>query len=83
MPPYQALLASVAAKSPHPRSSRCGDSDAQRLLIEVQIAHPHKYAINPQLKHRSVPQFTCWLTALSAPGDRHGPRRSRVMQRLT
>ena len=47
MPPYPALLASVAAKSRRPRSSRCGDNetltDGVRMLIHT------RYAINPRL----------------------------------
>jgi hypothetical protein len=48
MPPYPALLASVAANSRRPRSSRCGDNDAKRSLMGSESLIRTKYAINPQ-----------------------------------
>lgn len=50
MPPYPALLASVAANSRRPRSSRCGDNDAKRSLMGSESLIHTRYAINPQLR---------------------------------
>ena len=50
MPPYPALLASVAAKSRRPRSSRCGDNET--LTDGVRIAHPHKICDQPSAENR-------------------------------
>jgi hypothetical protein len=55
MPPYPALLASVAAKSRRPRWSRCGDDDAKRSLMGLESFIRTRYAINPQLSIAAQP----------------------------